>query len=64
MGFSVFPMTLQDIPIYLRDTFVAFFKNPFELKLAQVIIVVVFLTLVVTFVMSLMNSYLGDSKNE
>ena len=57
-------MTLQDIPIYLRDTFITFVTNPFELKLVQVIIVVVILTLVVTFVMSLMNSYLGDSKNE
>ena len=57
-------MALQEIPIYLRDTFVIFFTNPFELKLVQVIIVFVILTLVVTFVMSLMNSYLGDSKNE
>ena len=57
-------MTLQDIPIYLRDTFVDFFTNPFELKLVQVIIVVVILTLVVTFTMSLINSYFGDSKNE
>ena len=55
-------MTLQDIPIYLRDTFVAFFTNPFELKLVQVIIVVVILTLVVSFTMSLINSYFGDSK--
>ena len=57
-------MALQEIPIYLRDTFVIFFTNPFELKLVQVIIVIIILTLVVTFVMSLMNSYLGDSKNE
>ena len=57
-------MTLQDIPIYLKDTFVTFFTNPFELKLVQVIIVVVILTLVVTFTMSLINSYFGDSKNE
>ena len=55
-------MTLQDIPIYLKDTFVAFFTNPFELKLIQVIIVVVILTLFVTFTMSLINSYFGDSK--
>ena len=55
-------MTLQDITTYLRDTFVAFFTNPFELKLVQVIIVVVILTLVVTFTMSLVNSYFGDSK--
>ena len=57
-------MTIQNIPTYLRDTFITFVTNPFELKLIQVIIVVVILTLVVTFVMSLMNSYLGDSKNE
>ena len=57
-------MTLQHIPIYLRDTFVAFFTNPFELKLVQVIIVVVILTLIVTFAMSLINSYFGGSKNE
>ena len=57
-------MALQEIPTYLRDTFVIFFTNPFELKLVQVIIVVVVLTLVVTFTMSFINSYLGDSKNE
>ena len=57
-------MTLQDITTYLRDTFVAFFTNPFELKLVQVIIVVVILTFVVTFTMSLVNSYLGDSNNK
>ncbi len=56
-------MTLQDIPIYLKDTFVAFFTNPFELKLIQVVIVVAILTLVVTFTMSLINSYLRDTKN-
>ena len=56
-------MTLQDITTYLRDTFVAFFTNPFELKLVQVIIVVVILTLVVTFTMSLINSYFRDTKN-
>ena len=55
-------MTFQDIPSYLRDTFIIFFTNPFELKLVQVIIVVVILTLVVTFTMSLVNSYFGDSK--
>ncbi len=57
-------MTLQDISIFLRDTFVAFFTNPFELNFVQVIVVVVILTLVVTFIMSLINSYLGDSRNE
>ena len=57
-------MTIQNIPTYLRDTFITFVTNPFELKLVQVIIVVVILTLVVTFTMSLVNSYFGDSKNE
>ena len=57
-------MTFQDIPSYLRDTFITFFTNPFELKLVQVIIVVVILTLIVTFAMSLINSYFGGSKNE
>ena len=57
-------MALQEIPTYLRDTFVIFFTNPFELKLVQVIIVVVVFTLFVTFTMSFINSYLGDSKNE
>ena len=55
-------MILQDIPIFLRDTFVAFFTNPFELNLVQVIVVVVILTLVVTFTMSFINSYFGDTK--
>ena len=55
-------MTSKDIPSYLRDTFITFFTNPFELKLFQVIIVVVILTLVVTFTMSLINTYFGDSK--
>ena len=55
-------MTIQNIPTYLRDTFITFVTNPFELKLVQVIIVVVILTLVVTFTMSLVNSYFGDSK--
>ena len=53
-------MTSKDIPSYLRDTFVTFFTNPFELTIGQVMIVVVILTLVVTFTMSLINSYLGD----
>ena len=57
-------MTLQNIPTYLKDTFIVFFTNPFELKLIQVIIVVVILTLFVTFTMSLINSYSGDSKNK
>ena len=56
-------MALQDIPIYLKDTFVTFFTNPFELTLIQVVIVVVILTLVLTFTMSLINSYFGDTKN-
>ena len=55
-------MALNEIPSYLRDTFITFVTNPFELKLVQVIIVVVILTLVVTFTMSLVNSYFGDSK--
>ena len=55
-------MTLQNIPTYLKDTLITFFTNPFELKLVQVIIVVVILTLVVSFTMSLINSYFGDSK--
>ena len=57
-------MALQEIPTYLRDTFVIFFRNPFDLKIGQVIIVIIILTFVVTFVMSLMKSYLGNSKNE
>ena len=57
-------MTSKDIPSYLRDTFVTFFTNPFELTIGQVMILVVILTLVVTFTMSLINSYLGDSKNK
>ena len=57
-------MALQEIPTYLRDTVVIFFRNPFDLKIGQTIIVIIILTFVVTFVMSLMNSYLGDSKNE
>ena len=57
-------MTVKEIPLYLRDTIVTFFTNPFDLKTGQVIIVIVILTLVVTFIMSIINSYLGDSKNE
>ena len=57
-------MTLEEIPLYLRDTFFTFFINPFDLKSGQVIIVIVILTLVVTFIMSIINSYWGDSKNE
>ena len=59
-------MTVKEIPLYLRDTFVTFFTNPFDLKTGQVIIVIiiVILTLVVTFTMSIINSYWGDSKNE
>ena len=54
----------KDTPLYLRDTFVTFFTNPFDLKTGQVIIVIVILTLVVTFIMSIINAYWGDSKNE
>ncbi len=57
-------MTVKEIPSYLRDTIVTFFTNPFDLKTGQVIIVIVILTLVVTFKISIINSYLGDSKNE
>ena len=57
-------MTVKEIPSYLRDTIVTFFTNPFDLKIGQVIIVIVILTLVVTFTMSIINSYWGDSKNE
>ena len=57
-------MTVKEIPLYLRDIFVTFFTNPFDLKTGQVIIVIVILTLVVTFIMSIINSYWGDSKNE
>ncbi len=55
-------MTVKVIPLYLSDTFVTFFTNPFDLKTGQVIIVIVILTLVVTFIMSIINSYWGDSK--
>ena len=55
-------MTVKEIPLYLRDTIVTFFTYPFDLKTSQVIIVI--LTLVVTFIMSIINSYWGDSKNE
>ena len=59
-------MTVKEIPLYCRDTFITFFTNPFDLKTGQVliVIVIVILTLVVTFIMSIINSYLGDSKNE
>ena len=57
-------MALEEIPLYLRDTFFTFFINPFDLKTGQVIIVIVILTLVVTFTMSIINSYWGDTKNE
>ena len=57
-------MTVKEIPFYLRDTFVTFFTNPFDLKTGQFIVVIVILTLVVTFIMSIINSYWGDSKNE
>ena len=57
-------MTLNEIPSYLRETFVTFFTNPFDLKIGQVIIVILILTLIVTFTMSVINSYWGDSKNE
>ena len=57
-------MTLKEIPLYIRDTIVIFFTNPFDLKTGQVIIVIVILSLVVTFIMSIFNSYWGDKKNE
>ena len=57
-------MTVKVIPLYLSDTFVTFFTNPFDLKTGQVLIVIVILTLVVTFIISIINSYWGDSKNE
>ena len=57
-------MTVKEIPLYLRDTFVTFFTNPFDLKNDQVLIVIVILSLVVTFTMSIINSFWGDSKNE
>ena len=57
-------MTLKEIPLYIRDTIVFFFTNPFDLKTGQVIIVIVILSLVVTFIMSIFNSYWGDKKNE
>ena len=57
-------MTVKEIPLYIRDTIVTFFTNPFDLKTGQVIIVIVILTLVVTFTMSIINSYWGDTKNE
>ena len=56
-------MTLEEIPLYLRDTFFTFFINPFDLKTGQVIIVIVILSLIVSFIMSIINSYSGDTKN-
>ena len=60
-------MTVKEIPLYLRDTFVTFLTNPFDLKTGQVIIVIiiviVILTLVVTLIMSIINSNGGVSKN-
>ena len=53
-------MTVKEIPLYLRDTFVTFFTNPFELKTGQVLIVFVILSLVVTFIISIINAYWGD----
>ena len=57
-------MTVKEISLYLRDTLVTFLTNPFDLKTGQVLIVIVILTLVVTFIMSIIDSYLGDTKNE
>ena len=57
-------MTVKEISLYLKDTFVTFFTNPFDLITGQVLIVIVILSIVVTFIMSIINSYLGDSKNE
>ena len=56
-------MTVKKIQLYLRDKIVTFFTNPFDLKTGQGIIVIVILTLVVTFIMSIINSYWGISKN-
>ena len=57
-------MTVKEISLYLRDKLVTFLTNPFDLKTGQVLIVIVILTLVVTFIMSIINSYWGDSKNK
>ena len=57
-------MTVKEIQLYLRDIIVTFFTNPFNLKTGKVIIVIVILTLVATFIMSIINSYWGDSKNK
>ena len=57
-------MTIKEISLYLRDTLVTFLTNPFDLKTGQVLIVIVILSLVVTFIMSIIYSYWGDSKNE
>ena len=57
-------MVLNEIPSYLKHTFVTFFTNPFDLKIGQVIIVIVILSLVATVTMSVINAYWGGSKNE
>ena len=57
-------MTVKEISLYLRDTLFTFLTNPFDLKTGQVLIVIVILSLVVTFIMSIIYSYWGDSKNE
>ena len=57
-------MTVKEISLYLRDTLFTFLTNPFDLKTGQVLIVIVIITLLVTFIMSIINSYWGDSKNE
>ena len=48
-------MTVKEISFYLRDKLVTFLTNPFDLKTGQVLIVIVILTLVVTFIMSIVN---------
>ena len=50
----------KKVILYLKDTIVTFFTNPYDLKTGQVIIVIVILTLVVSFIMSIINSYWGD----
>ena len=57
-------MVLNEIPSYLKHTFVTFFTNPLDLKIGQVIIVIVILSLVATVTMSVINAYWGGSKNE
>ena len=56
-------MTVKEISLYLRDTIVTFLTNPFDLKTGQVIIVIIILTLLVTFIMSIINSDWVDTKN-